>query len=562
MASNRMMGKWSLFLFFLFVGSYGIHGQMGCGLWGAECRQDLHCPKAFVCQRGYCVDPQSLLEISIQESDNLKEIIADTKLDGTSAKEFIPENETEKEMCQELCTVGEKRCSTSQLTIEQCKLGGCGWEIAQPCHPNKHCENNQCICTETCKKDETQCLSGQSRTCVEQNGCPAWSNWQACSDGFCQDAGTCGTCQHQCDLKETRCQSDQFQTCTLDVQHQKCRVWGAVTTCPYGCASDNLQCRQSPFVLWPAANAIGPVRSFTYALWINATGIAVTTDGIWKANFLNRNDPLTKLSTETTYYDVTADSSFPCFANRFVAAGSNGKLLAFDPQQMSQATTIATGESKTIRAIQFLHGLQDDYLLLVVDSVGILMARPCPSGAYQFLKVPGSAQILALAEMGDPTKGIVIGVGTQGTVMRYDMATRNDWNDWKVVSTSTQKSLFSVELLSRTPPTFLAGGADKTLLFSNNGGASWQSLSLPGGQANETAIVCKRWPESWSGTTYPVVVIGQMGSVWTSIDGTNWKQQPFITPGRPMSCLQSVAGTKNIVVVGNVEGNVYVADIK
>ncbi len=106
------------------------------------------------------------------------------------------------------------------------------------------CQQGECYLCGTCSDGETECNQGSYRECYDHDdGCYLWDDWQVCPDGWCQDAETCGVCDHECEEGETECLNSEIRSCETD--ELGCRMWGDYSVCPdNGWCADGTSCTE------------------------------------------------------------------------------------------------------------------------------------------------------------------------------------------------------------------------------------------------------------------------------------------------------------------------------
>jgi hypothetical protein len=138
--------------------------------------------------------------------------------------------------CQDQCTEGDKRCTSSDVEICQKGQGGCtAWVKSQTCGASQVCQAGSCQSCDKCVAGDHRCgaTDGVDTCSLFESGCYDWST-SACKPGFVCSAGACQSCTTTCTKGEKRCQGKAAQECVADANG--CTSWSAGTTCVDFCS--------------------------------------------------------------------------------------------------------------------------------------------------------------------------------------------------------------------------------------------------------------------------------------------------------------------------------------
>ena len=154
------------------------------------------------------------------------------------------ENDDPVVTCDEICVVGQTRCTDTGSQI--CELiNECpDWGEITPC---AQCNENtgECIhCDNPCTANEKKCDDKSVWTCVTgDDTCTHWEQTQVCADNeMCEDAQCVLGCKDECTENETSCIGIGMQKCVKN--EANCLVWQMVEECDVGqiCSEDGTKC--------------------------------------------------------------------------------------------------------------------------------------------------------------------------------------------------------------------------------------------------------------------------------------------------------------------------------
>ncbi|MDX2013645.1 MAG: vWA domain-containing protein [Myxococcaceae bacterium] len=145
--------------------------------------------------------------------------------------------------CQNACTAGASRCTTSGGR-EECRLDPatmCTNWFGSTCPPMSVCTGGSCqACTNQCTLGATQCSNNTVRTCVTgPGGCTQWQTSETCSYGEVCSNGSCNSCTG-CAMGASRCTATGVEECEWNV-FSGCTQWVG-RACPSGSVCANGAC--------------------------------------------------------------------------------------------------------------------------------------------------------------------------------------------------------------------------------------------------------------------------------------------------------------------------------
>jgi hypothetical protein len=151
--------------------------------------------------------------------------------------------------CQNLCTLGQKRCVTGGYQVcGDFDTDGCTeWQSATPCPTDQKCVDGECVagCTDACAAGTVKCTADGSGTQVcalGASGCREWAAPVSCPQGQTCSGGTCSSgCVDECTFGTKQCAGDGYRTCG-NFDSDTCLDWGTVTPCPTGQTCSNGVC--------------------------------------------------------------------------------------------------------------------------------------------------------------------------------------------------------------------------------------------------------------------------------------------------------------------------------
>lgn len=162
--------------------------------------------------------------------------------------------------CQSGCQPGATKCDTTGQIMLMCALdvkSQCATWGSIPC--SKGCQvgadgNASChtqsgpppTCQHQCNVNESRCVGNATQACgVDGLGCRIWQPSQPCSKGYICQNGVCeDNCKQLCTTGDTRCSGGAVQSCVEDVA-SGCPLWGEPKTCAQGETCQTGSCQPS-----------------------------------------------------------------------------------------------------------------------------------------------------------------------------------------------------------------------------------------------------------------------------------------------------------------------------
>ena len=288
------------------------------------------------------------------------------------------------------------------------------------------------------------------------------------------------------------------------------------------------------------------------------------------------NNAFAEESVEVLYTGIPHDALYDIDVNgdKGYAVGNAGLLLVSDDAGATWAET----ERMTDQALLCVKSKGDR--TLIAGQKGTIMSKT-GDGAWETLETPFETRIMKLDFN---SSGLVVAVGEFGMIHRskdggntwddvvldwgqyndegyephlYDVVVKDDgtvvtvgefglilWSDDGgdnfVARHKGDESVFAIHLDAEGTGTGFAVGQDNLVLRSQDGGATWQKITVDGEEANLLGV--------WSGQN-EVVITGIRSLLRSSDDGQNWSQSDDIQIVR--TWYQGVATGVSEVAAGN-----------
>lgn len=233
-----------------------------------------------------------------------------------------------------------------------------------------------------------------------------------------------------------------------------------------------------------------------------------------------------KSTTGLGFSAVAMPSTAPLHAvtytlSKFIAVGAGGTIV-YSPDLATWVTT-PSGSTQNLNAVA-----SNGALAVAVGNAGTAL-RSADGITWTAITLPTTQNLYGISYS---TAGVWTAVGAGGTLL-----SSADGLTWVAVASGTTADLYAVAVQVYTSYTYVAVGANGTIIRSTDGGATWAAQTSPT-TANLLAV---------SPTTSQFLATGVDGTVLTSPTGVTWTRR---TSSTSASLNGVIGGLAQYVAVG------------